>query len=531
MAVVSRIARVELNNGTGTLTYTATAATQDTAAGAGVVVTLTGAQAGTLPPAAAQTINVRFRNDDGTIIYDWSVTGFTLGVAQSMTFYFTNSGLVGGSPRCGTVEIEIQVTRTSVPTYDVSSDGNPNSGGITGTLDRGWIRGTTTATLTPSRVDAAYPDTVTLTADLAAASYVNRTLTLAVGPSTGASNSTTDGHTRNVPINTTFPAASTLYTPTATPPNATLTGQPFTVLTVTATDLTVDPRLTVDLHFQVDDNVYALADHRADQSMLASESGFLWAKFTNARGEAVSGVQGTQTLDPVKPGTTVGPTSFGTTGADGVGPTMLNWTASKPGGAWDWTAAVSSPSGYTGSYLVGSTDTVTMLSPNPRYLLLVGGGPAAAGEGDHFHAGDVLQVGLALVDMTDVNIADVDVSPAPAIIVGRFSSDGHVQVLQDDGVTWADVVAGTPANTFTLVQASTLIPGADSRVWLTQVPAAQTATWTDPTADFFVIGKAYLDGTPYTGFLDTANVGIANGHAGFSLDPIALAMGGILSQR
>ena len=189
MAVVSRICTLVFTSGTGTRTWVATAATQDTAAGSSVVITTTQSSSGISPPVAPTALTLNLYDDDHNLIRAFTLTAAS--ASQTSTFYFTNDGTSGGSARAGTVEIALRVQQTGglgSTQYDYETDGSPStlpSGFTAGTVDRGWIRGTTTATISVSNVSAggaapatwAYGDGVYHRIVLGAPLFVSRTLT------------------------------------------------------------------------------------------------------------------------------------------------------------------------------------------------------------------------------------------------------------------------------------------------------------------------------------------------------------------
>lgn len=330
MAVVSRIATLKFSATVGGDTagfrqWVATAATQDTAAGSSVAVTLVHSAGGAAPPEVPDSVaQLKYINDSGTIIRTVNIP-FSTGTTND-TFFFTDTGLTGGSARCGTVEILIDVTRTAVGTsYDYETDGTPATAptGFTAvTVDRGWIRGTTTLVEDISNTSlggapnppAAYitggGDSLFVRTTSGAASYVAQALTVALthGSVSGATNSTTSA-TRDVTfsgvVDNRFPVASTVVGLSVTVPNATLTGQPAWTYTSTTDDtIVVDPRFFSNIpstdpaggvlfHRQATGAFFLDPPTSGDDptgQRVFPDVGYLSVRYTNARGEGVNGL-------------------------------------------------------------------------------------------------------------------------------------------------------------------------------------------------------------------------------------------------
>lgn len=507
---------------TNVLQFVATAAAQDTAAGSSVVITTVRTVAG-VPPANPDTLTLSLYNDAGALIDSRALD--TTAASQTNTFFFTATGASGGANRAGTVEIAIRATRTSVGTYDIETDATPNTAPATfdSHLDRGWIRGTTTATTVLSNValggaksiPAQYDESLFARTTLGAALYVARALTVAISLSTpalsGATNSATSGNFdasfANVADNR-FPAASTVANTSLTVPNATLTAQPATVLTATNDSITVDPRLTASHHFQVDDNTFATAKNDTSKAMLATQSGFLATRLVTARTAAgVNALTLSQTLTPVGPGTAVGPTSSATATRDTQAgwSDLLAWTSSKPGGAWNKTISVTAPADIVGAtYVVAGTDALTLLAPDPRLRVVVGAGPyGAAADSDHWTPGIALLVGLAVVNSETRMVLTPDATPTPGILVGRFNQTfGRAEYLDSD-LTWK-ATSGATIHRWPLAASA-----GDAQTWV----AVFANTTGFSTADLFFIGCASVGGTPYSGPAAIGVAGAFNPHS------------------
>jgi len=327
-----------------------------------------------------------------------------------------------------------------------------------------------------------------------------------------------------------YPASG--YTPATTPfvSDATTRGlwhlSPGVPASSSITDdtITVDPRLTASHHFQVDDEVFAVAKNRPSKSMLSTETGFLAARFVTARTFAgVNGLSVTQTLDPVGPGTTIVGASVSATRDSQAGWTdLLAWTASKPGGNWLKTTDITAPADISAdTHLVNGGDTLVLLAPNPNYRVIVGGGPAG-GEDNHLVPGSTLLVGVVMVDTSTGKLVTPDASPTPAVFLTRFNQAlGRPEYLTA-ALTWVSAGAGA-----TILAHPLTVSAGDPQTFV-KTFAMPSATWT--TADLFMVGIAYVNGTPYTSPGNSPVVSAAaNLHGGFVLDAVGLALTGGLS--
>jgi hypothetical protein len=546
MAVVSRITDLRWGGINGTRRYTATATTQDTAAGQSVVVTIAMTVTGIDPPDVPDTLSLSFRVDSlATVVRTATLTPGS--ASQQVTFHFTDTGISGGSDRCGTIRMRIDAARTGgggLRNYTVNSDDTTGqvlpAGYSVDIRDQGWVRGTTTLVEAASNVSAGgaqsepaqYDESLYVRCTSGAASYVARALTVAssVGSLSGSTNSTTSA-TRDITfsnvVDERFAAAVTTVGWTVTVPNATLTGSADWTHTSTTDDtIDVDPRLTATLHFQVDDTTFALASHVASKQMLATQSGFLWAKITGSRAVGVNGVTIQQTLDPVGPGTTITDTATATTTQGGVVGVSgrLDWTASKPGGSWAWSVDATAPSDIDGATYLTSTDSVTMLAPNPAYAVLCGGGSGV--DGQHMVDGDDFIVGGGLVNGVTGQL--LTPGGTPSVVIARQTAAGKVEYL-DVAYAWNEIVGAEQAYAHPMLAADLIIPGADNRVYLLVVPAG-LVDWGDKSINALL---KFLDsaGTPYIGQAQIFNAGGSNRHTGYALDPIGFALTGGISFR
>lgn len=559
MAVVSRIATIKFDNGLPApsgRTWVATAATQDTAAGSSVVTTITNtATGGALDPAVSDTFTLRYVDDGGTVIR--TVTLDNNAASQTDTFFFTSTGASGGTALADTIEIRLQVTKTTggpTNTYDVETDGSPNTpptGFTTTQLDRGWIRGSTTQTQVVSNIalgggknsPAQYDESLFMRVTHGHGSYRSRALTVASssGSLSSATNSTASA-TRDVTfssvVDNRFPAASTVVSWTITIPNATLTGQPAWALSSTTADtITVDPRLTAAHLLQIDVSAYSTppfsAGSQAAQRVFP-HNGYVSTHLRTARGtrvgdvmsEGKNGLTFSLALVSAATGQDFGSTGFTTTtkgGETGWQDSFLVWTA-VVGGNWTKTVTITAPSDITGaSYLLQPTATYALQAADPNLFVLAGGGnAAAANSGTHWSPGTDLLIAGALRNKSTAQYATPDAAPTVSLL--RLNPAlGRGEYLRSSDLTWVAAASAT-ADSFTM----TVSPG-DPNVYTKTFTAAQTASW--GTYDIVPIVKIINGGTIYSNAAVIDVVAPDNKHDGYAIDPIALALSGILSQR
>lgn len=503
MAVVSRISTLRFDNGLGSFRqWQVTAAVQDTAEGQGVTWSLAETSGGT-PPGAADTRTVRFKDPSGAVLVSTTAT--------SGTFYFTNDGTSGGSARHGTVIIDIQATKTTVPTYDYETDGSPSTAptGFSATqVDRGYIRGTTTLVESVSNISlggaqsepAAYDESLYFRCTLGSSSYIAQALTVtaSAGSLSSATNSTT-ATTRDVTfanvVDDRFNAALTTVTWTVTPPNDATTGIAYTAFSSTTdTEIDVDPRLTCSHHFQIDDNTFDTSDASSSNSMLSTQSGFLATRFVNSRGVGINGLTVTQTLTPVNPGTAASASSSTATRDSQDGWTdLLSWTASKPGGTWNKTLDVTSPLDIElPTYLVSDTASYTMVADDPRLSLRIEAGDPA-NPGDPWLVGDDLVIGVAAIRFTTTGSERLEIDTGTCkFTIAKFNPALlRIETLASDKITWE--------YTQTPYLFSATVSPTDPYLFLNYLdfPAAITTQWGD-IGGVFIQGYAEIDGIPKT---------------------------------
>lgn len=538
MAVVSRIATLVVSGVTGSRTWVATAATQDTAAGGSVVVTVTVATTGLTPPAVADSLELECRIDNGGT----SVRLFALtpGLAsQTATFHFTANGAAGGGDRCGTIRLRIRAVKTTggpTNTYDVNSDtgGTPPTTFAVTQTDQGWIRGTTTATPATSNVGYggalpapyAYDDSIFFRLTLGATPFASAPVTLRVGSVLSQSVSDADSvfeHTFAGVCDERFAAASTTHACDGAPGNAALTGLAWTVLAQTAQTATVDPRLTATHLFQLDDNSYGappLSKNVASGLRLASSQAFLATRFTNARAEGVNGVTHSMTLTPVKPGTpssASGVASSTQGGQAGWSATFLAWSSALPGGTWNKAVAITAPADIDDpAYLVGGAAAYTLVASNPAYLVrtyLTN----LTNDARHAQAGDTLRQTAWVLDTSTAVRLTADVGTVTCFVVRYNGTTGRLEYLISD--TDNTAAAWTPWDAASTIPSYAMaVSGLDARLY--EKTFAATAGW--GLIDVIVGVAMKIDGAPYAGFMDREILSPANGHDANAFDPTGL---------
>lgn len=277
MAVVSRVATLNVHLTGGDRALTVTAAVQDTAAGGSVVLTFANAPSGVTPLRQADTVTIKCHIDNANLggtspIISFALTAGEISAGATRTFVFTSTGAAGGSNRVGTVRLRIEAAATAgtngVDNWSANTDANPAdvlpaTHSIT-QRDQGWIRGTTTATVKVTKTnftDAAftgtyaYPDQAVGRVTLGARAYdLAKTVTVRipgvvnqdVAVAAGGGDTNYDATFTNPTVTrANFGAGVTSRIATVPTMQASgLTGADFTVLTITTQTLTINPDLT-----------------------------------------------------------------------------------------------------------------------------------------------------------------------------------------------------------------------------------------------------------------------------------------------
>ncbi|MHB8668809.1 MAG: hypothetical protein ACYC7B_14990, partial [Burkholderiales bacterium] len=276
----------------------------------------------------------------------------------------------------------------------------------------------------------------------------------------------------------------------------------------------------------LDDNSYGTPPTSKDvtsHNRLVANQGFISPRLVNARGEGQNSITYNPKLTPVKPGTPTqqtGDVSATQGGQAGWGP-YLAWSASLPGGEWDYTVTVTAPSNITGSaYVVPSgTQAFTLLAPNPAIKVFMLGVPA--NDADHFYAG----LGLNIVwTLDDTSVHQLIQPSSPGLGLRRFNSATQVfEYLRPSDLTWQPAT-GT-LTVFTTATSPAIIATSDNLGWQLQFTGAQTAGWSTTEMELVAIGFD-SSGTPYVDVLQLTNVGGSNKHSGNQFDGVAFATGG-----
>ena len=537
MTGVSRVCTLVFSGATGSRTWQATAASQDTAAGGSVVVTVT-QTAGGISPAAPDTFTLNYYNDNGGLEQTVALTAGS--ASQTHTFTFS---------KAGTVEIALRVTKTTggpTNTYDYETDGSPSTAlaAFPATqVDRGWIRGTTTGTLSTSNVAFggavpalfAWPDTLYQRLALGHALYVSRTVTLDLGGvRSGASSAGTQTFDRNQQqVDNSFLAAATALTQSVTVGNATLTGLPFTVLTATtAPAVTVDPRLYRQSLFQLDDNTWGTppaSKHVSSRRRLVTQQAFLADRTLNARSEGVNGITYNFALTPDKPGSPITATGLTTTtqgGLAGYSSQFTPWQSSLPSGIWRKSIEITGPANkvsvfdtngarYTLGVDATETGIYTLIAPDPNIFARMNVQHEPGLGGRHFSAGMALIATSYLINVsTGVRI------PSSAVTFARVSVVRATAAAQPDGTgtAWEYLDATLAWNLWTDLEAqSTFALSASSADTATFERRFVTdSTW--GTRDIrFNIAMEY-EGVLYATDYIVVNVDGLNRHDGYVFD-------------
>lgn len=286
-------------------------------------------------------------------------------------------------------------------------------------------------------------------------------------------------------------------------------------------------------------SLYDIADHlQIDNNMLnpslnttgrrTSELGFYSVKITNRRSQAVNGASGVISLqDDASLSPAVVSSSLTTATVNGnAGYVPLQaWDEPLPGGGWDlWASTQFTKDGNSTNESRKATGQFdfSLLARNPNLSVLVGGGPSTIGaEGNHWHPGQDLLVGVALYDAATNNLGTPDSSPAPYLNIGRFRPDlGKAEYLNitadQNGViltaVWAELTPSTNPPPIPLIPSNLAVSGGDSRVFVNTISGAITAQWTQPMIDLFAVGHLRVGGTPYSGSVPVTVVGDGASH-------------------
>jgi hypothetical protein len=261
--------------------------------------------------------------------------------------------------------------------------------------------------------------------------------------------------------------------------------------------VTVDPRLLVEHHNQLDDNVFDLAKNNATKRRLNTQGMDLWAIVKNARGVGLNNINLTQTLTPALSGTAISASSTTATrgGQAGVSD-KLSWTSQIPGGTWNKAVDVTLPSDIDDdAYLTGGADAYTLVARDPYVEAAAAGGDTTR-PGTHYIRGQPFTFGGALIHKLTGGLVEADSGDANRkAIVGRFNPTlnaglGGAEYL-DAAFEWQPWNNAITAYHHQLTE---FVAGA--RLYLAQVPGVYAAAW---TGDYpiFVLPILYRSGWPY----------------------------------
>lgn len=562
--------------------YLSTAVSMDAGVAAGALIpahvrwAALGATASTDP----NTVQCGLVDDNGTQIKAPVAEGFTAadnGYRGPATWnhYATDTGLNTGAARVGTFRLRTRLLQTAglaATQYTLDSEdiGNSPPSGIAGsTVDYG--RGYASVPVAAASVQK--PSTLQGYADVATEGVTLATQPWRAGavptiqprqgnvnvPSKGGSGGNWSGgaSSRTDTIDKNFTRASAgvqllITMPTghadlnsepaillngSAPTGFALTTQPtgesnYTVLDSGTDDdaWTADPRLTVYHLLLLNDNTYATPPTSEDtipKNRLVSDLGFVAARVRNANGVGQNGITWTRSLRDannlvaeVFGDSVVTATAGGEAGWD---PALGAWSSSLPGGAWTHKRTITAPSGATGAdMLLNSQETFTLLSPNPAYRVLAAGGAyGLAADKDHWHAGDPLLVGLALLDTVTGKLRTPDTGTTK-MMVGRFNQTAGYAEYLDGDLTWKQVTTSAAAY---------LWPLSESAVGTNVFVHLFTDTTGFSTEDLHLVGVLTENSTPYSGPGRCTVLDTANRHDRYAFDPIGFALGGVISQR
>ena len=288
----------------------------------------------------------------------------------------------------------------------------------------------------------------------------------------------------------------------------------------------------VDIHLQNNDN--ALDPSLSTTQRLISDLGFYSVKISNQRSQGVDGVSVTDRLrDDADLVSEISRTDTTATTNGNAGYLPLKaWDSQLPGGGWDHWTDSGSHNGNTFEKARSGAGTAdyTLLAIDPNLSVIPGAGPkATADDGDHWHPGEDLLVGIAVYNGATKTTEAVDVdgggNPRAYVVIGRFNTTlGRAEYLEADHQTWTAINGGTA------IEHQLAESAGDSQTYVLTIDAADTGTWNE--ADLFIIGIAYVNSTPYSlqNMIDSLS-NAANAHDGYALDALDLALNGSLSQR
>jgi hypothetical protein len=309
-----------------------------------------------------------------------------------------------------------------------------------------------------------------------------------------------------------------------------------------------------DVVDHLQNNVLELNPALKTNNRLTSDLGFYGVKVLDQRGNPINGAVGSLALRDKRSLVAQISRPNVATSSDGGFPgytPLAAWDSQLPGGGWDlWATTAFTKDGNTGPMerpTPAQASTFALLAINANIVpIVVAGSPILSMGSGHFSPGHPLLVGMALFDISSRNLLAPDVDPQPSVMIGKFDSEsGRATYLDSNGV-WQFLVPGVSVFSHPLMDAFTVrdaqlrqeFPGqpesfyegnnaADPRIYVLVVED----TISFNLVNTFFLGVSYVNGTPYQGLGDLEAVLGANDHKGYALDPLALALGGIISQR
>jgi hypothetical protein len=537
----------------------------DANAGGSMTFTMNQDTDGLAPPDAAnQEIVVGFYIDNGsTLVREFRINPTI--TSSTLTFHGTHNGLSSGTARCGTLRIRITVEKTNggpTATYSADSDGGsvPPTGGAVETEDRGWVRFNTGITTTisndsysgPKTEPAVFSESLYHRVVSDVAPYQSYTMGHQLNSGTGTKRFSTSSSSSGTwsrlwsgtstavgRVNEGFDPSEETCEASGAPQTSSLTGNDWMVPTSETNDfIDVDPRLTCEHLFQLDDNSYGtppLSKLDTSGERPSTSIAYLGTHIRDARGSkvgdvlsgGVSGITVDIELVAALNGDTISRSATTTTEGGEVGWTsgFMAWTSPLPGGAWDKSVVITSPFDINAAgYLLNNTAQYQLLASRSPFVELIVGGGMPGANGDHFSPGKSLIVGGALYQTKVLNVVAPDPSPAPSLVFVRLNqSTGRSQYLDSNGV-WQD------ANGATLDTFSMTVSPTDANVFTRTV--TNTDDWGED--DVFAVVTMFYQAVSYSRPLQIINVSGESIHSEGSspaFDPIAFGLHGIISQR
>lgn len=307
--------------------------------------------------------------------------------------------------------------------------------------------------------------------------------------------------------------------------------------------------LNVAIHLQLNDST--LDTNLSTAQRLTSDLGFYSVRLTNQRGQGKNGASVTDHLrddkNLVAPADRTASTTTLNSSAGWL--PFVAWSSALPGGGWDHWIDNGTFEGNSYSKTRSSTNSsdYTLLAINPNIIVICGGGHNTVGEDAlHWHAGADLLVGATLfngasnstVPADDSETLDPGGQPYPKayVSIARFNLATGAAEYYDLDKTWKAAVAN-PGNIYKWqllsIRRGNELTGAgsvgDETTYVVTIPGVDTANW--GSSELYFIPFLYRNSTPYSVFGITGVLGKANGHGGYSVDPVALGLHGVIGTR